>query len=99
MPQRNGAARLRNSSKKQDKLQEKLTEVLSEHIRTDDSSESDSQRREKQKARLERQVKRLDEFLTQNQPKQGKTKAEIQSNVTDNESGEDANLPRRDSGL
>ena len=72
--------------KKQDKLQEKLTEVLSEHIRTDDSSESDSQRREKQKARLERQVKRLDEFLKQNQPKQGKTKAEIQSNVTDNES-------------
>ncbi len=72
--------------KKQDKLQEKLTEVLSEHIRTDDSSESDSQRRKKQKARLERQVKRLDEFLKQNQPKQGKTKAEIQSNVTDNES-------------
>ena len=59
--------------KKQDKLQEKLTEVLSEHIRTDDSSESDSQRREKQKARLERQVKRLDEFLKQNHPKQGKT--------------------------
>ncbi len=72
--------------KKRDKLQEKLNEVLSEHIRQDASSDSDSQRREKQKARLQRQVKRLDEFLKQNQPKKGKTKAEIQSNVTDNES-------------
>ncbi len=72
--------------KKRDKLQEKLNEVLSEHMRQDASSDSDSQRREKQKARLQRQVKRLDEFLKQNQPKKGKTKAEIQSNVTDNES-------------
>ncbi len=72
--------------KKQDKLQKKLNEVLSEHICQDDSSASDNQRREKQKARLARQVKRLDEFLKQNQPKKGKSKAEIQSNVTDNES-------------
>jgi len=72
--------------KKRDKLQEKLTEVLSEHIRTDDTSESDSQRREKQKKRLARQVERLDEFLKHNEPKKGKSKTEIQSNVTDNES-------------
>jgi len=72
--------------KKRDKLQEKLNEVLSEHIRTDETSESDSQRREKQKKRLARQVERLDEFLKHNDPKKGKTKAEIQSNVTDNES-------------
>ncbi|MFQ5486487.1 MAG: IS1182 family transposase, partial [Desulfobacterales bacterium] len=72
--------------KKRDKLQKKLNEVLSEHIRMDDSSGSDSQRREKQKKRLQRQVERLDEFLKHNEPKKGKTKAEIQSNVTDNES-------------
>jgi len=72
--------------KKRDKLQEKLNDVLSEHIRKDETSESDSQRREKQKKRLARQVKRLDEFLKHNEPKKGKTKAEIQSNVTDNES-------------
>ncbi len=72
--------------RKQEKLQEKLDQVLSEHIRTDKTSESDSQRREKQKARLKRQVKRLDEFLKRNLPKKGKTKTEIQSNVTDNES-------------
>jgi transposase len=72
--------------KKRDKLQKKLNEVLSEHIRQDGSSDSDSERRMKQKKRLDRQVKRLDEFLKQNEPKKGKTKAEIQSNVTDNES-------------
>jgi len=72
--------------KKRDKLQEKLTEVLSEHIRADETSASDSQRRQKQKKRLARQVERLDDFLKQNEPKKGKTKAEIQSNVTDNES-------------
>jgi len=73
-------------AKKRAKLQQKLGEVLSEHILQDASSDSDSQRREKQKRRLERQVKRLDEFLEENQPKQGKRKSEIQSNITDNES-------------
>ena len=72
--------------KKRDKLQEKLNQVISEHIRTDDMSESDPSRREKQKKRLQRQVERLDEFLRENTPKQGKSKTEIQSNVTDNES-------------
>jgi transposase len=72
--------------KKRDKLQKKLTEVLSEHIRKDDLSESDTSRRKKQRQRLQRQVERLDEFLTENTPKAGKTKTEIQSNVTDNES-------------
>jgi transposase len=73
-------------AKKRAKLQQKLGEVLSEHILQDASSDSDSQRREDQKKRLERQVKRLDEFLEENQPKQGKSKSEIQSNITDNES-------------
>ena len=72
--------------KKRDKLQKKLQQVLEEHIRTDALSETDSQRREKQKKRLRRQVDRLDKFLKENSPKPGKTKAEIQSNVTDNES-------------
>jgi IS5 family transposase len=66
--------------------QKKLSEVLSEHIRQDDSSDSDSQRRQKQKERLARQVGRLNEFLKETQPKPGKSKSEIQSNVTDNES-------------
>lgn len=71
---------------KRDKLQQKLDDVLSEHIRKDELSQSDFDRREQQKKRLARQVERLDKFLKENTPKAGKTKAEIQSNVTDNES-------------
>ncbi len=71
---------------KRDKLQQKLEQVLSEHISKDDLSDSDFDRRAKQKKRLARQVERLDKFLKENTPKVGKAKAEIQSNVTDNES-------------
>lgn len=72
--------------KKRNKLQEKLHELLFEHIRQDMLPEPDNKRREKQKKRLEHQVRRLDKFLKENTPKPGKTKKEIQSNVTDNES-------------
>jgi transposase len=72
--------------KKRDKLKKKLTEVLSEHIRQDSSSDRDIEKRKQQEKRLDRQVKRLDAFLKQNQPKQGSRNSEIQSNVTDNES-------------
>jgi len=72
--------------KKRDKLRKKLQQVLAEHIRKDALSETETQRREQQKRRFERHVERLDEFLKNNEPKKGKTKAEIQSNVTDNES-------------
>ena len=72
--------------KKRNKLQEKLHELLSEHIRKDTLSQSDTDRRDKQKKRLEQQVQRLDKFLRENTPKPGKTKKEIQSNLTDNES-------------
>jgi transposase len=71
--------------RKRYRLQQKLHVLPTEHIRMDMLSESDNRRREKQKKRLERQVQRLDKFLKENTPKPGKTKAEIQSNVTDNE--------------
>jgi len=35
---------------------------------------------------LQKQVERLEQFLENNKPKEGKTKSELQSNVTDNES-------------
>jgi len=72
--------------RKRYKLQQKLHALLAEHIRMDMLPEPDNKRREKQKKRLQRQVQRLDKFLKENTPKPGKTKAEIQSNVTDNES-------------
>jgi len=72
--------------KKRDKLQSKLQKVLAEHISEDAMAGSDSERREKQKKRLQRQVERLGKFLQEHAPKQGKTRSEIQSNVTDNQS-------------
>lgn len=72
--------------RKRYRLQQKLHALLAEHIRMDMLSETDNRRREKQKKRLERQVQRLDKFLKENTPKPGKSKAEIQSNITDNES-------------
>ncbi len=72
--------------KKRHKLHKKLQKVLAEHLRKDATSVSENQRKEKQIKRLDRQVKRLDEFFKEASPKKGKTKAEIQSNVTDNES-------------
>jgi transposase len=72
--------------RKRYRLQQKLHALLAEHIRMDMLSESDTRRHEKQKKRLERQVQRLDKFLKENTPKPGKSKTEVQSNVTDNES-------------
>lgn len=72
--------------RKRHKLSLKLQEVLSEHLRQDTLAESDTLRREKQRKRLQRQVQRLDRFRQSHAPKAGKTRAEIQSNVTDNQS-------------
>jgi len=72
--------------KKRDKLQSKLQKVLAEHISEDAMWGSDTERCEKQKKRLQRQVEELDKFLQEHTPKAGKTRSEIQSNVTDNQS-------------
>ncbi len=72
--------------KKRGKLQEKLKQVISEHKRKDRTDQPDTDRRAKQIKRIEKQVNRLDRFLENTKPKQGKRKKEIQSNVTDNQS-------------
>ena len=72
--------------KKQDKLQAKLQQVIEEHIRQDGLSSSETRRQEQQEKRLLHQVERLNVFLQEEQPKIGKGRKEIQSNVTDNQS-------------
>jgi len=72
--------------KKRDKLQAKLQQVVMEHIRQDELSTSEMDRRQHQKKRLLHQVERLSEFLQEQKPKIGKGRKEIQSNVTDNQS-------------
>lgn len=73
--------------KKQKKLEQKVLEAIQEHRAEDQrGGDRDVQRREKRIRRLVRQAERVESFLRENQPKQGRRGKEIQSNVTDNES-------------
>lgn len=72
--------------RKRDKLQLKLQQVITEHIHQDELSSSETDRRQQQEKRLLHQVQRLNAFLQAQKPKIGKGRAEIQSNVTDNQS-------------
>jgi len=72
--------------KKRNKLRAKLQRVIHEHIRQDRLSNTETEQHEQQEKRLLQQVERLNKFLQEEQPKAGKAQAEIQSNVTDNQS-------------
>jgi transposase len=72
--------------KKKSKLEKRLKEVIREHQRNDKERENPSSPHKKQIKRLEQKIQKLEQFLCENKPKAGKTRKEIQSNVTDNES-------------
>ena len=72
--------------KKKTKLEKRLKEVVREHQRNDQEREIPSKPFKKQVKRLEQKIHKLEQFLSENEPKEGKSKKEIQSNVTDNES-------------
>ena len=72
--------------KKRNKLKTKLQQVIHEHIRQDRLSKAEMDKHQQQEKRLLQQVERLNQFLQEEEPKEGKAQAEIQSNVTDNES-------------
>ena len=71
--------------KKQYKLEQKVRNLITEHER-EDKRESSDEKRTNQIKRINKKIDRIDKFLQNNKPKQGKTKKEIQSNVTDNDS-------------
>jgi transposase len=79
-----------NLRKKQEKLEEKLAGLLASHkaidAKPDGGDDRDGSRRKRQLERLAQKAKRIERFLAENAPKDGKSKKEIQSNVTDNES-------------
>jgi transposase len=72
--------------KKKGKLEEKLKQVIHEHEKQDKKGDFPEDRRDKQIKRLEKKIKRIERFLQEEEPKEGKTKNELQSNITDNES-------------
>ena len=73
--------------KKQVKLQEKVKEAVAEHREADSGGgDPDGERRQQRIKRLKQKAERIEKFLSENEPKQGKRGKEIQSNITDNES-------------
>lgn len=76
--------------KKRAKLKGKIKELIREHRQLDKSNLSAQQisddKRKKQIKRLCNEARRIDHFLAKEEPKEGKSKNEIQSNITDNDS-------------
>lgn len=73
--------------KKKEKLEAKLKEAVREHRDEDQAGgDRDGKRREARLKRLEQQATRIEKFLKDSQPKQGRQGKEIQSNITDNQS-------------
>ncbi len=70
---------------KRDKLEKKIKKLINAHER-EDKSKTATEKRNTQVKRISKKIEKIDRFLKENKPKQGKTTKEIQSNVTDNES-------------
>ena len=87
---KNWSATHKELKKRRGKLREKLKTLLNEHAKFDTQNlDPDLVRKaklERQMKRIERQAKRIETFLEKEEPKTGKSKKEIQSNVTDNDS-------------
>lgn len=87
---KNWSATHKELKKRRGKLKEKLKTLLNEHTRFDAQNlDPDLVRKaklERQIKRIDRQARRIEAFLESEEPKEGKTKKEIQSNVTDNQS-------------
>jgi len=90
---------IENLKKKKEKLEKHISRLLLRHRELDKSEEAkkiqkkyketmgdDKERRERSIERLEKRLKKLDEFLKTAQPKKGASGNEVQSNITDNES-------------
>lgn len=68
------------------KKQEALVDHREADRREKGKNETDQKRREKRIKKLKQKADRIEEFLSQNEPKAGSSGKEVQSNVTDNES-------------
>jgi len=86
-------------TKKREKLKRYITRILFQHQEFDKSEKAkkiqkpfkktmgdDKERRQRSIKRLEKKLKRLNRFLLDAEPRKGPSGAEVQSNITDNES-------------
>jgi transposase len=70
---------------KRNKLEKKVKKLINAHKR-EDACETSAEKINTQIQRITKKMEKIDRFLEENKPKQGKTTKEIQSNVTDNDS-------------
>ena len=68
------------------KLRELVRQSVREHRSNDGRKRGDPQRSAERLKRLEQKATRIERFLQENEPRQGRMGREVQSNVTDNES-------------
>lgn len=70
--------------RKKERLQAVVENLTKRHCQNDAQTEDDFNKR---KEKYEDKIKKIDEFLHNNEPKIGKRNRELKSNITDNESG------------
>ena len=101
MPQRNGAEPKRTFTKKKEKMEKVIRQIIARHQETDGTEQNKdvTEQEEQYVATLKQNVKKIRTWLKENDDKPGKTGKPIKSNITDNESANDEDLPRRDPGL
>ena len=84
------SATFKELKKRRGQLKEKLRGLLNQHIIADQTDENikqvDKTKLDKRIKRIDKQFKRIERFIENNEPKKGKSKKEIQSNITDNDS-------------
>lgn len=73
--------------KKQENLERKVKEAVREHREADQGGgERDAERHRKRVARLTHSAERIEQFLKENEPKEGRCGKEIRNNITDPDS-------------
>jgi len=74
---------------KKEKLERRVEHMLAEQVEADKKGGTETQeekRKAKYREKLRKQAAKIETFLEKNEPKPGKQRKEVQSNVTDNES-------------
>jgi transposase len=72
---------------KKEKLERRVAHMLSEQVEADKREARDEhEKRGKYREKLRKQAAKIEQFLEKNEPKPGKQRKEVRSNVTDNES-------------
>ena len=73
--------------KKQQKLKDKITTIINNHKALDSRSQPElPEAKQKAVEKLEKNIRKIDDFLSTCEPRIGKRNKESQSNITDNES-------------